>query len=367
MMEKRAITTWSTSATTAEANTVILRDGDRRRLIFRPTLVENPNDAAASVRGTFVYQAKRVHDAWVDVEGLRLPSLRAEEWTKLELKSAEVLKLYQALQALYGIMETDGIQYGVTQFVPTGKDEILQQFSAMLQNADSKQLMEAFMEWARQQDLSSLASSLKNADSTSLINFDAAVTVARLRQFVTEATALLASSDEGAWQGLLMRESWVISQIYAEPLVVIKEQAYVGGKSLDNTGGSVVDYLYTNNVSRNALLVEIKTPAAPLLRTYRGNVMAPSTDLGGGVQQLLQARYSFEEEFRQLVARSSAHLEIVSPHCLLVVGNYSTLTDDTERRSFELFRRNARQVDVVTFDELVEKAEQLVRLLEGRT
>ena len=150
-----------------------------------------------------------------------------------------------------------------------------------------------------------------------------------------------------------------------EPILLIKDQAYVGGKSIRNTGGSVIDYLYASNMTGNVLMVEIKTPAADLLRSYRGNVLAPATDLSGGVQQLLQARNSFEEEHRQLVERSGENLKVVSPRCLLIVGNLTSLSDDIARRSFELFRNNNRQVEVVTFDELIGKAEQLVRLLEG--
>jgi hypothetical protein len=85
------------------------------------------------------------------------------------------------------------------------------------------------------------------------------------------------------------------------------------------------------------------------------------------VQQLLQARHSFEEEHRQLVERSGEDLNVVAPQCLLIVGTLSSLTGDTARRSFELLRNNNRQVEVVTFDELIGKAEQLVRLLESHS
>jgi Shedu protein SduA, C-terminal len=95
--------------------------------------------------------------------------------------------------------------------------------------------------------------------------------------------------------------------------------------------------------------------------------MAPAADLSGGVQQLLQARHSFEEEYRQLIERSSVGLQVVSPRCLLIVGTLSSLSDQVARRSFEIFRNNNRQVEVVTFDELIAKAEQLVSLLEGQS
>lgn len=364
MDDRRTIKTVSTSASSADVSDVVLRDGDRRRLIFRATLVRNPRDAAASVRGTLIYQAKRAEDRWVDIDSLNLTHIRADEWTKVELKSEEVLKLYTAVSSLYAHMRERGIIYGEQELVSVDKGQVLDQVLALLDGDDSDDLIKAFLGWASDQSVIALVGSLRDAESDSLINFNAAITIARMRRFVSTARSALTSADEDEWQALLKTESWVVSQIYAQPVVLIKDQAYVGGKSIHNTGGSVVDYLYSNNLTGNVLLVEIKTPATSLLRSYRGNVMAPAADLGGGVQQLLQARYSFEEEFRALVQRSGENLDVVSPRCLLVVGTLTDLSDDTARRSFELFRNNNREVEVVTFDELIGKAEQLIELME---
>ena len=358
------IRTVSTSASTADVSDVVLRTGDRRRLIFRATLVRNPNNVAASVRGTLVYQAKRARDAWVDIDSLNLTNMRAGEWTKIEMKSEEVLNLYQAVSSLYAHMRERGIAYGEQELVPTENGEVVRQVLALLEGEDSEDLIKTFLGWAADQSTRTLARALRDTDAQSLVNFNAAVTIARMRHFISVAREALESTDEGEWQELLKNESWVISRICAQPVILIKDQAYVGGKSIGNTGGSVVDYLYANDLTGNVLLVEIKTPAATLLRSYRGNVMAPTPDLSGGVQQLLQARHSFEEEFRQLVERSDERLNVVSPRCLLIVGTLSNLSDNTAKRSFELFRNNNRQVEVVTFDELIGKAEQLVVLLE---
>ena len=48
-------TTRSTSRSSASVDDIVIRDGERVRLVFRPELVENPNDSAAGVRGTFLY------------------------------------------------------------------------------------------------------------------------------------------------------------------------------------------------------------------------------------------------------------------------------------------------------------------------
>jgi Shedu protein SduA, C-terminal/Shedu protein SduA, N-terminal len=357
----------STSASSADVSDVVLRETSRRRLVFRATLVRNPRNAEASVRGLLVYQAKRGRDGWVDVDSLKLTNLKAGEWTKVELSSEEILRLYQAVASLYSYMRERGISYGEQELVPITKGEVVRRVLALLEGDDTQELVETFLDWASNQDTRTLATSLGATSADTLITFGAAVTAARMRRFIDVARRGLRISEESKWQSLLKQESWVISQLYAQPVVLIKDQAYVGGKSIENTGGSVIDYLFANNLTGNVLLVEIKTPTAPLLRDYRGNVMAPAADLSGGVQQLLQARHSFEEEYRQLIERSSVGLQVVSPRCLLIVGTLSSLSDQVARRSFEIFRNNNRQVEVVTFDELIAKAEQLVSLLEGQS
>ncbi|SRR6266566_1138006 len=101
MDDDEIIRTISTSASTADVTDVVLRPGERRRLVFRATLVRNVNDPTASVRGTLVYQAKRDRDRWEDLDSLSLASMRAGEWTKIELRSGEILKLFQAVRRLY--------------------------------------------------------------------------------------------------------------------------------------------------------------------------------------------------------------------------------------------------------------------------
>ncbi len=51
----------------------------------------------------------------------------------------------------------------------------------------------------------------------------------------------------------------------------------------------------------------------------------------------------------------------------MIIGNYSEeLNTDKKRKSFELFRSNLKDVEIVTFDELFKKAETLATLFNLR-
>lgn len=81
----------------------------------------------------------------------------------------------------------------------------------------------------------------------------------------------------------------------------MKGKAYVGGKSVLNTGGNIVDFLVKNYLTNNAALVEIKTPGTRLLgRLYRSGVYNPSDELSGSLMQVLNYRSSLQRDFYPL-------------------------------------------------------------------
>lgn len=115
--------------------------------------------------------------------------MRTDEWAKVELRSEELLRLYQAVGGLYTYMREHGIGYRDQELalLPIEKGEIVRQVLALLEGEDSKELVRAFLGWASGQSMASLAASLRGTDAESLITFDAAVTIARMRRFVSTA------------------------------------------------------------------------------------------------------------------------------------------------------------------------------------
>jgi len=66
---------------------------------------------------------------------------------------------------------------------------------------------------------------------------------------------------------------------------------------------------------------------------------------------------------RAITENGKHKISAFSPKCVLILGNGETqLTDPDMRASFELFRGDLRDVDIVTYDELFRKAEVLARL-----
>lgn len=172
-----------------------------------------------------------------------------------------------------------------------------------------------------------------------------------------------ANDDEGFWQLTFREHAYAVAQVFAVPLVFIKESVYVGGMNIDRRNAKLVDYLVTLDSSHEAALVEIKTPATKLLGSkYRGTYR-PSPELSGAVMQALDYRRSLIGQIDSLLAGTEHKIRAVAPRCVVVAGNARLeLTTDEKRDAFELFRRNSRDVDVITYDELFKKLDVLAHL-----
>jgi hypothetical protein len=357
----------STSLRTADADVIVLRVSEQRRLVFKPTLVENTAEPEASVRGTFIYQRKRRADEWEDADTIPLSSLKSGEGYKLELSSAELRHLGLEVRALYQLMRRrDGqTPVGARTYVEVDGDDVAEQVLELLSSGQGKYLLQTLAEWLGGQSKADLVQAIADIGSSEpLLNFDAALGAARLQSFLAEGQAHLESDDESYWQALLRREAWVISQVYACPFVILRDQAYVGGKDIGNSGGSVIDFAFRNALSRNVLLVEIKTPATALLapREYRNEVFGPSRDLSGATMQLLHGRRTLMEEHLNLTRREPDEFRVFNPRALLIIGTLPQ--DDAHCRCFETYRNSLRDLEIITFDELIEKVRLLLNILE---
>ncbi len=170
--------------------------------------------------------------------------------------------------------------------------------------------------------------------------------------------------NEEFWQIVFNKNPYVLSQLFAVPVIFIKDKAYVGGMNIDHQDAKFVDYLFTNESSNDALLVEIKTPATKLVgRSYRKGVFNPSSDLAGSVIQVLDYRRELSNNIHTITRGTEHTIDVFSPRCVIIAGNAEKeLDNEKKRKSFELFRTNLKDVEIVTFDELFKKAEVLATL-----
>jgi hypothetical protein len=190
--------------------------------------------------------------------------------------------------------------------------------------------------------------------------------IARLKKALTLWEVDRYNDDEEFWQHMFSENTFLLSQLFSYPVIILKGKAYVGGKGIENTGGNIVDYLMANEFTRNALLIEIKTPMTPLLGSlYRDNIYNISSDLSGAVQQLSNYRHELIQNYHTLEKSSSQRFFAFNPPSLVIAGNIQDIDKNEGVKSLELYRNELRNIKVITFDELFNKLRILVNLLEG--
>lgn len=174
-------------------------------------------------------------------------------------------------------------------------------------------------------------------------------------------------SLEKQWQVFLKDNSWIFSSIFAQPVILYQKEAYVGGKTIDNQNGKFNDFLIKNSLSDNVSFLEIKTHKTKLLENtaYRGeDVYSVTKDLSGCIVQVLNQRDNFQKEFYAARGKSKGkgNFETFNSKCVVLIGSTKNL-DENQKYSFELFRSNSRDVEILTFDELQTKIESLQKVM----
>ena len=179
-------------------------------------------------------------------------------------------------------------------------------------------------------------------------------------------TMLTARHNESDWQNFLNTNPFILGLAFGYPIIKVQDQASVGGRKLSGRGEKFTDFLVKNSMTNNTAIVEIKTPRAKLLndKSYRDEVFTPSASLSGSINQALDQKYRLEREITQIKENSQIYdIRSYSVHCCLIIGTMPN--DETQRKSFELFRRNSKYVEIITFDELLQKLKNLKDFLSS--
>jgi len=78
---------------------------------------------------------------------------------------------------------------------------------------------------------------------------------------------------------------------------------------------------------------------------------------------VLNYRQSVLNEFYSLHYNTDNKFEVSNPKSLLLIGSLSDLST-SEKKTFEIFRNELKNVDILTFDELFEKTNNLFKILK---
>lgn len=233
---------------------------------------------------------------------------------------------------------------------------------------------ELFLEIAQQEDLARdiVAVGYRRKQ---LEHFDALL---RNAEFFAAEQSRLNCKAEAVWQRFFEANTWIfgygLSYQFLSNLDDRKLEQIVRGSDITGTGKRTDALMKTRGRISSLCFIEIKRHDTPLVSNspYRPGVWPPSPDLAGGVSQMQAAVHAAVEKLGRKVAPEDADgdptgevLFNIEPRSCIVVGSLEQFKtangiNETKLRSFELYRRHTWRPEIITFDELLERARFIV-------
>lgn len=353
-----------TSNQSAIGSYKVLAESGTTRLILHYDAIDNPKNPEARIKIDLIHQRKSPKGTWEDSPSLPLSSLRAGERFKLHLHSATTLNLYKQLGNLYAAVRAGKIGQGLTKRIVGDPNEIIKT-DAKRAEIIRHLLAKGFSQeiW---NELIRTDPDLATRLSYARIHAERA---AILKSFQTNLTA---NRAEEWWQDFFERNTWIFGYgLNYQILKSVQAQPRYGGLSVTGRGVQKGDYLQrTEAAVKFTVLVEIKRPDTKLLGNdqYRNGAWALGGEVAGGVVQMHANCSAWEKEGSRNEANQERLTQrgifTVQPKGILVIGHTNQLNDRQKRSTFEMFRRSMHNPEILTFDELYERAKFIVKHTE---
>lgn len=185
-------------------------------------------------------------------------------------------------------------------------------------------------------------------------------------------------TNESLWQKYYEKNPWVfgygLGYIFLSELDDKKLEQVVQGHSVDSHGKRVDALMKTKGIISNICFVEIKTHLTDLLdsKPYRSGCWAPSKELAGAISQVQGTVASAIENLSSKINPTDKdgnptgeEIYNYQPKSYLVIGSMDEFVSENgvnkdKLRSFELLRKNTTNPEIITFDELYERAKFIV-------
>jgi hypothetical protein len=197
------------------------------------------------------------------------------------------------------------------------------------------------------------------------------------------ASASKGIKEEAVWQSFFERNPWIfgygLSYIYLDSVVEKRLEQIVQGHRVGMRGKRVDALLKSKGVISSLCFVEIKRHRTSLLasKPYRSACWSPSEELSGAVAQVQGSVAAATESIREKLELTDPEGYPTGeeafnyfPKSYLVIGSLEQFfgehgVNKEQFRSFELYRRNTFGPEIITFDELYERARFIVQSNEA--
>jgi len=199
--------------------------------------------------------------------------------------------------------------------------------------------------------------------------------------FEDEKIRLNIWKDEQLWQDFFESNTWIfgfsLQYIINTPLQDRKLEQVVEWFDVSTRGKRVDALMKSKWIISSLCFTEIKTHKTQLLNSaYRPSVFPPSNELSWGIAQIQKTIQSSLENLVNVLHPTDSEwnptweeLYLYRPKSFLLIGSLSQFMTESgvnkeKYSSFEIYRRSIKDIEIITFDELLERANFIVNSME---
>ena len=179
------------------------------------------------------------------------------------------------------------------------------------------------------------------------------------------------NQPEKVWQYFFKMNEWIFGLgLDYRYLSILQSEAHVSDEDLAGRDGAIIDFLL--GATNFTVLVEIKRPDTALFeeRKNRSGSWRLSEELIDSVSQILEQKAGWQLKSESSSGNYTTAGELITqktvdPKSILIVGSDSQFSGTGKQqaiklKTFELFRRDSRNIEILTYDELYERAKFVV-------
>jgi hypothetical protein len=353
-------------------NPIELETTPRTRRLFLPTFSKD-EQGTWHLRGKFVYQ-KKASTGWVDGDGLSLRDVKAGDAISFELNTKAMNRFLNGIAILLkssGILSLEG-RSGRVSVAPQNK--VIE-----INDENLKPAIQSLISKGHGRDFWSELATLRPDEAE---RFADDQIIGRRRDSVREFEGAMRNGawNELEWGNFFDKNRWIFGLgLRYQFLFQLRAQANYGGADFTGRGAQKGDFLhYTlGDNAKFTVLVEIKRPDSPIFQVttnekkYRNGVPGFDVEFANALSQVQVNSHTWETgDSRQDANRDQLDrngIYTVQPRSLLIYGNTSQLdTDNAKKRNcFEIFRGQLKNTEIVTYDELLNRAKFIVGEMSG--
>jgi hypothetical protein len=184
--------------------------------------------------------------------------------------------------------------------------------------------------------------------------------------------------EEVVWHHFLKHNDWIIGLNLDIKFIsdLISEQK-IGNENSEGRNSPKIDLL--GKISNFTVLIELKTSNTKIFteikaNTARSNTWNFSSNFIDGVSQCLGQKFSFDKsyEYKDFIDENGdlidkRKIRTIDPKVIFIIGNRSqefpldnNQNNIIKNDTFERFRQNNKHIEIITFDELYERAKYII-------